>query len=174
MTDAPLYAPPRIVTRAQDCDFYHTLELPGHGLVQGAWDLRGGLDRYLGHTRFAGKRVLDVGTATGCLTFYMEQQGAEVVSYDLCPGMSWDIVPYAGNDMDQIRRQVRLNVSRYNDGYWFCYRALKSKARMVYGSVYDIRNPSARWIWPSAGASCCTCATRSWRWRTPADWRARR
>jgi SAM-dependent methyltransferase len=138
MTDAPVYALPRIVTRAQDCDFYHTLELPGHGLVHGAWDLRRGLDRYLGHARFDGKRVLDVGTATGCLTFYMEQQGAQVVSYDLCPGLSWDVVPYAGNDMDQVYRQVRVNVSRFNDGYWFCHRALGSKAWMVYGSVYDI------------------------------------
>jgi hypothetical protein len=25
-----------------DCSFYHTMEVPGHGIMTGEWDLRGG------------------------------------------------------------------------------------------------------------------------------------
>ncbi|MBV9971725.1 MAG: hypothetical protein JO135_00155, partial [Candidatus Eremiobacteraeota bacterium] len=34
------YAEPRTVTNLSDCYFYHTMEIPGYGLVEGQWDLR--------------------------------------------------------------------------------------------------------------------------------------
>ena len=71
------YAEPRTVTSLDDCYFYHTVEIPGHSVVTGEWDLRPGLDAYLGHFDFAGKRVLDVGAASGILSFHVERQGAE-------------------------------------------------------------------------------------------------
>ena len=77
MGEEPLYARPRVVTDLEDCLFYHTMDIQGKGTVQGSWDLRAGIDRYLGGVDFAGKRVLDVGTATGCLSFHMERRGAE-------------------------------------------------------------------------------------------------
>ena len=46
-------------------------------------DLRGREDSYLGRYDFNGKRVLEFGPANGGLTFWMEQQGAEVVALDL-------------------------------------------------------------------------------------------
>ena len=36
-----LLAPPRQVERLEDCLFYHTMDLPGFGVVRGQWDLRG-------------------------------------------------------------------------------------------------------------------------------------
>ena len=53
------------------------MEIPGHGLVTGQWDLRGGVDDYLGKVAFAGQRVLEIGPASGFLTFEMEKRGAE-------------------------------------------------------------------------------------------------
>ena len=44
----------------QDCIFYQSVELPGVGLIEGAWDHRGTVDEFLGHTDFTGKTVLDV------------------------------------------------------------------------------------------------------------------
>jgi predicted nicotinamide N-methyase len=38
------------------------------------------VDPYLGNFDFVGKRVLDVGAASGFLTFEMEKRGAEVVA----------------------------------------------------------------------------------------------
>jgi hypothetical protein len=78
-----LWAVPRTITDLKDCDFYHTMDIPGVGLVKGEWDLRLGIRRYLGNVAFRDKRVLEIGTASGFVCFYIESQGAEVVAYDL-------------------------------------------------------------------------------------------
>jgi hypothetical protein len=132
------YALPRVITDLNDCYFYHTMELPGHGVVQGEWDLRSGLDAYLGGFDFRGKRVLDVGAASGILSFHTERQGAEVVSYDLSEDQPWDVVPFARGDAAAIEATRRDHMRRINNGYWFGHRAYGSRARMVYGTVYDM------------------------------------
>jgi len=60
-------------------DFYHTMDLPTHGTVHGQWDLRGREASYLGNIFLQGKRVLEIGTASGHLCTTMERMGAEVV-----------------------------------------------------------------------------------------------
>jgi len=132
------YAEPRAISSLQDCYFYHTMDVPGHGTVQGEWDLRGSVDKYLGHYDFAGKRVLDVGAASGVLSFHMEEQGAEVVSFDLSEDFDWDIVPFAENDNAAARNERRGHLRKINNSYWLCHQAFSSKARMVNGVVYDI------------------------------------
>src|SRR6516164_8364027 len=77
-----VYAQERVVAGIDGCFFYHVMDLPGIGTVGQDWDLRGRVDDYLGNIELAGKRVLDVGTASGFLTFEMERMGAEVVSLD--------------------------------------------------------------------------------------------
>ncbi len=138
MVDRPLYAEPRLVTDVRDCGFYHTMEIPGHGLVEGQWDLRAGVDRYLGGVALAGKRVLDVGTASGFLTFHAERAGAEVVSYDLGPDDPWDVVPFAGTDLAGYVAERRAAIRKLNNGYWFCHRALGSRARLAQGTLYAL------------------------------------
>lgn len=132
------YVEPRRVTDIRECSFYHTMDLPGHGTVPGVWDLRAGIDRYLGGVLFAGRRVLDVGAASGFLSFHMEQQGAEVVSYDLSESHSWDNVPYAGTDLAEADRINRAAIRRNNNAYWFSHRAFGSRNRMVQGTAYTI------------------------------------
>src|SRR4051794_27566355 len=93
MTGEP-YATPRVVTDVAECAFYHTMDIPGHGHVRGDWDLAPNVAAYLGQVDFAGKRVLEVGTADGYLGFEMEARGAEVVCYDLSEQQLWDLVPF--------------------------------------------------------------------------------
>ena len=133
-----VYAPHRDISSIKDCYFYHTMDIPGHGTVAGEWDLRGRIDEYLGHFDFSGRRVLDVGAASGILTYHMEQKGAEVVSFDLSDQYDWDIVPFFENDHDTMRQQRRQHLRAINSGYWFCHRAMNSRARMVHGVVYNI------------------------------------
>jgi hypothetical protein len=144
-----VYAEPKIVTDLSDCLFYHTVDLPGYGTVDGEWDLRDGVDEYLGHVSFQGKRVLELGTADGFLGFQMEQRGATVVSYDLSPEHSWDVVPYArvaynnpkrnqGGDWVTDRAQFETKISRLNNAFWLSHRAFKSSSSMVYGDIYSI------------------------------------
>ncbi len=138
MSTDPLYATPRSVAGVDDCDFYHTMDIPGHRRVEGAFDLRAGIADYLGRVDFQGKRVLDVGAASGFLSFSMERLGAEVVSYDLSPEHPWDIVPYAGVDYREYVAERRRHIRRLNNGYWLCHRALGSKCRLVHGTVYQV------------------------------------
>src|SRR5262249_8341858 len=92
MNETFSYAVPRTIDNAGDCYFYHKINIPGVGEVGDSWDLRSTIDDYLGRFNFRGKRVLDVGTASGFLTFEMERRGAEVVSFEMADGAMWDIV----------------------------------------------------------------------------------
>ena len=134
------YAEPRHIDRVEDCFFYHRIDMPGVGVVGDQWDLRGCIDDYLGCFDFRGKRVLDVGTASGYLTFAMEQRGAEVVSFDMADGAQWDIVPRIELQprLPEIRQQNRAAHQRLQNAYWFAHRRLGSKARAYYGNVYDL------------------------------------
>jgi hypothetical protein len=135
---ANLYAPSRTVTELRECYFYHTMDLQGVGHVRGNWNLRN-IAAYLGNSSFKGKRALDVGCASGALSFFMEQQGAEVVSFDLDKTGDWDMVPFAKwEHFDHISRERKQIIDRLNNSYWFAHRHIGSRAKVVYGSVYDI------------------------------------
>ncbi len=138
MQSDDVYAPPRTVTDVNDCYFYHTMDVPGVGRVTGEWDLRDGVREYLGGVSFGGKRVLEIGPASGFLSFHMEGEGADVVGFDLSEAQAWDVVPFARADWARFEAERRVHIRRLNNGYWFCHRARGSRARMVYGSVYAV------------------------------------
>ena len=130
--------PPPAPPPLDQCYFYHTTDVPGHGTVEGEWDLRPGVEAYLGGIGVRGKTVLDVGAATGFLSFHLERQGAEVVSYDLSEAEGWDIVPMAQLDAADLARHRKTHIARINNGYWLCHARLASQARLAYGTVYDM------------------------------------
>jgi SAM-dependent methyltransferase len=132
------YASPRTVTALEDCYFYHTIDIPGYGLVEGEWDLRSGIDEYLGRFDFRGRRVLELGTASGFVCLHMESQGAEVVAYDLSDEHDWDVVPYAQYDHRRFMGERRAHIKRLNNSFWLCHRAFNSQSMMVYGDIYSI------------------------------------
>ncbi len=138
LKEKELYAAPRVVTDLRDCAFYHSMHIPGYGEIKGDWDLRGFEHRYLGGVDFRGKRVLEMGTASGFFCFYMEGRGAEVVSFDLSEEYNWDVVPFAGFDQERILAARREEIRKLNNGYWLGHRAHGSRARVVYGNIYDL------------------------------------
>jgi SAM-dependent methyltransferase len=142
MTIAPIATTPFAETRAVDsiseCYFYHSMDIPGHGAVSGEWDLRPGIRQYLGQYDFIGKRVLDVGAASGFLSFHMEKLGGDVVSYDLSEDWPWDIIPFSVADNLKTDNERRRHMRLINNGYWLAHGAFKSRARVAYGTVYDI------------------------------------
>ncbi len=133
-----IFAEPRSVSRIEDCDFYHWMDIPEHGTVKGKWDLRGVVDAYLGHVDFAGKRVLELGPASGFLTFEMEKRGAEVISYDIGPDQEWDMVPHSRYDYQKRIEEFKEYCWKMQNAYWFAHRAHRSRAKVVYGSIYHI------------------------------------
>ncbi|MGD1146698.1 MAG: methyltransferase domain-containing protein [Thermoanaerobaculaceae bacterium] len=104
--------------------------------VVGSWDLRAGVREYLGGVELRGKRVLDVGTASGFLAFWMERAGAHVVAYDLSEGQDWDVVPFAGSDVEAERAARKTHIRQLNNSFRFARGALDSKVKLAHGSVY--------------------------------------
>jgi SAM-dependent methyltransferase len=120
------------------CEFYHSMDLGSAGFVEGVWDLRGEERSYLGYVDVARQRVLELGPATGHLTFHMEKLGADVVGFDLAPGQPTDIVPQVGHDLEAQRRLSIDYAERVRNSWWYCHSRLGSKAKAVYGDIYRL------------------------------------
>jgi O-methyltransferase len=144
---ADLYEMPRTVSSMTECDFYHAMEIPGDGVVEGQWDLREGVGVYLGSHDFDGQRVIEIGPATGFLTFHMESRGAEVVAVDLPMDDSfWDFVPYHHlgladrdkRDESSVQQGFKEHIGRIRNGFWYAHEKFESKSKVHYGSPYDL------------------------------------
>jgi SAM-dependent methyltransferase len=133
-----LYAKPLDVKRLDECYFYHTMDIPGYGRVEGEWDLTKATSEYLGNVDFKGKRVLEVGPASGYLAFEMEKRGASVVSVDVDDDFVFDVVPFPGLDRKSLSDGFVGAQKQVQNGYWLTHKALNSKNRVHYGSGYKI------------------------------------
>lgn len=141
-----LLAQPRFIERLEDCFFYHAMELPGFGLIPAHWDLRGRFDEYIGGVSLQGKSVLDVGTASGFLSFEAEKRGARrVVSFDQRDGAQQKFLPFQhkpySRDHEKWAAEYRAEIERWKNGYWLAHRLLNSKAEVFYGDIYDLPVP---------------------------------
>ena len=137
------FAPPRQIDALSDCFFYHTMTLPGFGEVRGHWDLRGRFDDYIGGVNVKGKSVLDVGTATGFLSFEAERNGArDVVSFDMAHARQQNFLPFKDKlhyrDPERWAEEHNVEVEQWKNAYWLCHRLLNSRARVYYGDIYDL------------------------------------
>ena len=142
-----LYEQPWKINSIDECNFYHTTEIPGHGLVDGQWDLRDRYDEYLGGYDFAGKRVLEIGPATGFLTFRIEKTAREVVAVELPMDRSfWNAVPYEnlglarGRDKGwtAVEKQFHEHIGGIRNGFWFCHERFGSNALVYHGSAENL------------------------------------
>jgi 2-polyprenyl-3-methyl-5-hydroxy-6-metoxy-1,4-benzoquinol methylase len=135
------FAEPRLVTDRQQCHFYHSLDLP-NGELTGVWDLRGRIEDYIGHVDIAGKSVIDVGTASGFLTFEMERLGGRLTSFDAESSADIAYVPVKGDryvtDHQGWCQETDAFLGRLKNGYWFAHRELGSRAQALYGNIYEL------------------------------------
>jgi O-methyltransferase len=125
--------------RRSDCFFYHSMELPSGEVLRGPWDLRGRESIYLGGVDFEGARVLELGPASGALTYFMERQGATVVTFDVGSDVGIDLHPHPGNeDMHQLRVDHAQMIGKVQNSWWYLHREYESRAAAVYGDIYDL------------------------------------
>ena len=92
--------PPSNVISLDDCEWYHIMEVPGIGLVDGVFDCREDIDNIFGNLDFKNKKVLNLGPITGYLNFEAERRGAAVTSIDL------------GVDPENLQRDWVLDVKK--------------------------------------------------------------
>jgi len=128
-----------------DCVFYHSMDLPGLGSVEGQWDLRGRFDDYVGGVEVKGKTFLDVGAASGFLSFEAERRGASVISFDALDHTQYQLVPPAQSDAHFFRALCA--------GYELAHRSFNSNARCIRGSVYSLSKMRCRPGGPDSRAS---------------------
>ena len=143
MNPSTMFAAPRRVESLDECFFYHTMELPGLGVVRGQWDLRGRFDDYVGGVDVKGKSVLDVGTATGFLSFEAERRGAaRVVSFDMSDVRQQTLLPFKDKlyyqDRERWAELYGAEVEKWKNAYWLCHRLLQSRAEVFYGNIYEL------------------------------------
>jgi O-methyltransferase len=113
-----------------ECEFYHTMETE-NGLMVGQWDLRETADQYLGHVLFAGKSVLEIGPASGFLTFHMEKAGARVTTIEPSLDRLWDIFPRQDMDIEKWRAQFLKRIVSIRNSFWYMHHELGSKVRLI-------------------------------------------
>ena len=141
--DQVVLAEPRHVDNLDECYFYHTTDLPGLGLQKGHWDLRGRFQDYIGGVDVAGKSVLDVGAATGFLSFEAEAAGAsQVLSTDLADARQQAFVPFRDKlyhtNYESWLYYHNITINKWKNAYWLCHRLLNSKASVFYGDIYAL------------------------------------
>ncbi|MGH9338117.1 MAG: class I SAM-dependent methyltransferase [Acidobacteriota bacterium] len=136
---------------AADCHFYHTMDFGNGEVCEGGWDLRGGEDRYLGFVDVSGQRVFEIGPASGYLSFYMESQGAEVVSFDLPVDTPPELVPLPGEDL-KLHAAAGIDFNRkVRNSWWYAHHRFGSKVKAVYGNLYDLPSDLGRYDIATAG-----------------------
>ena len=131
-----LYADPR-VSRPGSTSVSSTTRSSflGSACSTGQWDLRSGIDAYLGGLDYRDLSVLEVGTANGFVCFELERRGARVVSVDLPALATYDTRPAANvHDIETMR----LGVERIRNAYWLAHSLFSASARVVYSHVNDL------------------------------------
>jgi len=134
-----IYVEPWNKPNLEDCTWYHTIDLPDGTVMKAPWDLRGKFDDYVGHVDLRGKRLLDIGTASGFLTWEAERAGATVVSFDLDHARRQRLLPFKDSiyctDRAESERQREGFFNSLKRSYWYAHHSLGSTAKVFYGDI---------------------------------------
>jgi tRNA (mo5U34)-methyltransferase len=121
--------------------WYHSIDLGNGILTQGDYDMRPYLRHYCFPESLAGKKVLDVGRASGFFAFEFESRGADVTATEIASYLDWDFV---GGRWERMRRAATIPDQRAFDEYHitgafhFAHAALRSRVKPVTIGIYDI------------------------------------
>ncbi len=114
----------------QDCSFYHSFDL-ANGEIIGQWDLRKHAAQYLGGVDLNQRSVLEVGPASGFLSYYMESHGANVTCVEPPLSYLWDTVPFENYDFATWRSEFTEEIKRVRNSFWYVHHEKKSRVRLM-------------------------------------------
>jgi len=113
--------------------WYHTLELDEGLVTPGIYDHRPYLDYYGIPEDLKGKRVLDIGAASGFFTFELEKRGAQVVATELPSWFDHDVGPKYVPD-----KPLEVLEKYLHEPFLLAKKILKSKAKLKKINIYDL------------------------------------
>jgi len=128
----------RDVTSMEACEFYHVVDLPDGPPTRGQWDLRKTADRYLGNVDFAGRRVIEIGPASGFLSFHMERRGARVAVIEPPMESFWDLVPQSAANLDHVRSSFGSHIEQIRNSFWYLHKLYRSSVECYEIDAYRI------------------------------------
>jgi len=120
------------------CHWYHQVPAADGSRLPGAWDLNGSESVYLGGVDLAGRRVFELGPATGHLTWWMEREGADVVAFEAGLDCHNDLIPYGREVTEEIRDSAMRFISTVQRSWWWTKVEHGLRAKVAYGTVYDL------------------------------------
>jgi SAM-dependent methyltransferase len=144
--------------RREDCEFYHSIDLPDGETIHGFWDIRGQFEQYIGHYPLTGKSVLDVGTAGGFLAFEAEKAGAaSVTALDIDRAETVTRIPFKDSlfmtDRPAWKHGVeRMHLARMSNGFDYAHHKLGSNVERVFRPVESLHAWGRRFDVVIAGA----------------------
>jgi len=139
--NSPFFAkPPSDSIPLEDCEFYHVMDIPGLSEPpKGLFDLRKGVNEFLGHVDFKNKTVLELGPASGFLTFHIEKMGGDVTSIELDhKKYKWDIVKRVKHNWQEELNVFMKVEERRRNAYWYAHKAFNSKSKLIHSHVNDL------------------------------------
>lgn len=138
--------------------WYHTIDLGGGLITPGQYDFRDTIGEFGFPADLSGQNVLDIGSATGFFAFEFEKRGANVTSVEL-PSL-YELDRFPGQDVEVNVRKIQRMLFPRRPGplaeyeaefspeqlyyyllegpFRFCADRLKSRARRVYSSIYNL------------------------------------
>lgn len=139
---SPTYEHPWPMPARSECFFYHTMAYPNGDSVQGGWtmpDFQG----YIGGYDVSGKTVLDVGAASGYLSFAAEKEGAIVTALDAATTKEFRHFPFASADSYKDIAASREHWTKHNlipikKSWWYSWHKNNSNARCIYAPHVDM------------------------------------
>lgn len=123
--------------------FYHAFDLNNGLHIEGDWDISRDVARYrLPDLR--GKRVLDIGPASGWFSFYFESLGADVTVVETRGYGDFDVYgesAYTGAQGRPADRSVEgrdIWLGPVSGSFWAMHDMLGSKVKYVNGRIYEV------------------------------------
>lgn len=134
--------PDTSVIHRDDCYFYHSFDFPDGEVVCGNWDLRGRFEDYIGGVDLSGQSFLDIGTASGFLSFEAERRGAKVVSFDMDTPARQHLLPFSESaytkDWSGWVREREPILRQWHNSYFVAHNKFSSNARLFHGDIYSL------------------------------------
>jgi len=143
--------PPTENIKLEDCEWYHKMEVPNVSsdniTPSVSFDIRDDIHNILGNLDYKNKKVLNLGSITGHLSFEAERRGADVTSIDLSVDLEQmnksqvterDWVPRANDNWKHDLRTFMLREVKRRNAFWFAHKALKSKSRLLISHANNL------------------------------------